>query len=47
MLSNVYLHYALDRWTDWWRQAARGKITMAYYADDVSVGFERQDESER
>jgi len=28
------------------RQAARGEITIVRYADDASVGFERQDEAE-
>lgn len=47
LLSNVYLHYVLDQWTDQWRQAARGEITIVHYADDAILGFERQDEAER
>jgi RNA-directed DNA polymerase len=47
LLSNVYLHYVLDQWTDEWRQAARGQITIVRYADDAILGFERQDEAER
>jgi RNA-directed DNA polymerase len=47
LLSNVYLHYALDQWTDQWRQAARGEITIVRYADDAILGFEHQDEAER
>jgi RNA-directed DNA polymerase len=47
LLSNVYLHYVLDQWTDQWRQAARGEITIVRYADDAILGFERQDEAER
>ena len=46
LLSNVYLHYVLDQWTDRWRQAARGEITIVRYADDAILGFERQDEAE-
>jgi RNA-directed DNA polymerase len=46
LLSNVYLHYVLDQWTDQWRQAARGAITIVRYADDATLGFERQDEAE-
>jgi hypothetical protein len=42
----VYLHYVLDQWTDQWRQAARGEITIVRYADDAILGFERQDEAE-
>ena len=47
LLSNVYLHFALDQWTDQWRQAARGEITIVRYADDAILGFEHQDEAER
>ena len=47
LLSNVYLHYALDQWTDQWRQAARSEITIVRYADDAILGFEHQDEAER
>ena len=47
LLSNVYLHYVLDQWTDQWRQAARGAITIVRYADDAILGFEHQDEAER
>jgi len=47
LLSNVYLHYVLDQWTDQWRQAARGEITIVRYADDAILGFERQDEAAR
>ncbi len=47
LLSNVYLHYVLDQWTDQWRQAAHGEITIVRYADDAILGFERQDEAER
>jgi RNA-directed DNA polymerase len=47
LLSNVYLHYVLDQWTDQWRQAAHGEVTIVRYADDAILGFERQDEAER
>ena len=47
LLSNVYLHYVLDQWTDQWRQAARGEMTIVRYADDAILGFEHQDEAER
>ena len=43
----MYLHYVLDQWTDQWRQAARGEITIVRYADDAILGFEHQDEAER
>lgn len=47
LLSNVYLHSVLDQWTDQWRQAAQGEITIVRYADDAILGFERQGEAER
>ena len=47
LLSNVYLHYVLDQWTDQWRQRGRGEITIVRYADDAILGFEHQDEAER
>jgi RNA-directed DNA polymerase len=47
LLSNVYLHYVLDQWTDQWRQAAQGEITIVRYADDAILGFQHQDEAER
>ena len=47
LLSNVYLHDVLDQWTDQWRQAARGEITIVRYADDAILGFEHQHEAER
>jgi group II intron reverse transcriptase/maturase len=47
LLSNVYLHYVLDQWTDQWRQTARGDITIVRYADDAILGFQHQDEAER
>jgi RNA-directed DNA polymerase len=34
LLSNVYLHYVLDQWTQQWRHAARGDVTIVRYADD-------------
>jgi RNA-directed DNA polymerase len=37
----------LGQWTDQWRQAARGEISIVRYADDAILGFERQDEAER
>jgi RNA-directed DNA polymerase len=47
LLSNVYLHYVLDRWTEQWRQTARGAITIVRYADDAILGFEFESEAER
>lgn len=47
LLSNVYLHYVLDQWSDQWRQSARGQITIVRYADDAILGFQYEDEAER
>ena len=45
LLSNVYLHYVLDQWTDQWRQTARGDVTIVRYADDAIIGFQHEDEA--
>lgn len=45
LLANIYLHYALDQWTDRWRQNARGDVTIVRYADDAIIGFEHEHEA--
>jgi group II intron reverse transcriptase/maturase len=41
LLSNVYLHYALDLWVQQWRKRnARGEVYMVRYADDEVLGFQ-------
>jgi group II intron reverse transcriptase/maturase len=48
LLANVYLHYVLDLWADWWRKRyAHGHVIIVRFADDFIVGFERQDDAER
>jgi hypothetical protein len=48
MLANVYLHYVLDLWADWWRKThARGNVIITRFADDFVVGFQYQDDAER
>ena len=48
MLANVYLHYVLDLWADWWRKThARGNVIIIRFADDFIVGFQYQDDAER
>jgi group II intron reverse transcriptase/maturase len=48
LLSNLYLHYALDLWVDWWRHhRARGDVIVVRYADDFIVGFQYKDDAER
>ena len=48
MLANVYLHYVLDLWVDWWRRHhARGEVIIVRFADDFVAGFQYQDDAER
>ncbi|WP_373372370.1 reverse transcriptase domain-containing protein [Polyangium mundeleinium] len=48
LLGNVYLHHVLDVWFE--REVKprmRGKTTLARYADDFVIGFEREDDAKR
>lgn len=48
LLANIYLHYVLDLWVDWWRKhRARGDVIIVRYADDFVLGFQHRDEAER
>lgn len=47
LLANVYLHYVLDLWIDWWRKQCRGKVVVIRFADDFVIGFERKDDADR
>jgi group II intron reverse transcriptase/maturase len=48
LLANVYLHYVLDLWADWWRKRhAHGEVIIVRFADDFIVGFEHQQDAER
>jgi RNA-directed DNA polymerase len=41
LLANVYLHYVLDLWVEWWRRnRARGDVIIVRFADDFIAGFE-------
>ena len=43
LLANVYLHYVLDLWVQWWRSRfAHGDVIIVRFADDFVVGFEHQ-----
>jgi group II intron reverse transcriptase/maturase len=43
LLANVYLHYVLDLWVDWWRrQPGRGDVIIVRWADDFIAGFETE-----
>jgi group II intron reverse transcriptase/maturase len=48
LLANVYLHYVLDLWADWWRRRnAHGDVIIVRWADDFIVGFEHQEDALR
>jgi RNA-directed DNA polymerase len=48
LLANVYLHYVLDLWADWWRKHhAHGDVIIVRWADDFIVGFEHRMDAER
>jgi group II intron reverse transcriptase/maturase len=46
LLANVYLHYVLDLWVDWWRrQPGRGDVVIVRWADDFIVGFDTEQDA--
>jgi RNA-directed DNA polymerase len=46
LLANVYLHYVLDLWAEWWRrQPGRGDVIIVRWADDFIVGFELEEDA--
>lgn len=46
LLANVFLHYVLDLWIDWWRKnRCRGDVVIVRYADDFVIGFQHEDEA--
>lgn len=48
LLANIYLHYVLDLWVEWWRNhQARGEVYIVRYADDVVMGFQNRWEAKR
>jgi RNA-directed DNA polymerase len=48
LLANIYLHYVLDLWVQWWRtKRAQGDVIVVRYADDFIVGFQHRHEAER
>lgn len=47
LLSNIYLHYALDLWVQAWRKRhARGEVYIVRYADDVVMGFQFEQDAQ-
>jgi RNA-directed DNA polymerase len=48
LLSNIYLHYALDLWAHQWRQRyAAGDVILVRYADDSVMGFQYEGDARR
>jgi group II intron reverse transcriptase/maturase len=48
LLANVYLHYVLDLWAEWWRHHhARGDVIIVRWADDFITGFEHREDAEQ
>ncbi len=48
LLANVYLHYVLDLWADWWRRRlAHGDVIIVRWADDFVVGFQHREDAGR
>ncbi len=48
LLANVYLHYVLDQWANWWRRRhAHGDMIIVRFADDFIAGFEHQGDAQR
>ncbi len=46
LLANVFLHYVLDLWIEWWRHnRCRGDVVVVRYADDFVIGFEHREEA--
>jgi RNA-directed DNA polymerase len=47
LLSNVFLHYVLDLWIQWWRaHHCRGDVVVVRYCDDFVIGFEQEREAQ-
>lgn len=48
LLSNIYLHYVLDKWVAEWRKTrAAGDVIVVRYADDFITGFQHRSEAEQ
>jgi RNA-directed DNA polymerase len=46
LLANIYLHYAFDLWAAAWRRTqAHGEMYIVRYADDVVMGFQREQDA--
>jgi RNA-directed DNA polymerase len=48
LLANIYLHYVLDLWVEWWRRTQTDRsVIMVRYADDFIIGFQIHADGER
>lgn len=48
LLANIYLHYVLDLWVNWWRRHhARGEVYFVRYVDDFVMGFQHPSDARR
>ena len=48
LLSNLYLHYVFDLWSQAWRKKrASGDVVITRFADDIVLGFQYQQEASR
>jgi RNA-directed DNA polymerase len=48
LLANVYLHHVFDLWADWWRRTrAHGDVIIVRFADDITIGFEHEQDAQR
>lgn len=48
VLANVFLHYAMDLWSQQWRtRQSEGDMIIVRFADDVIAGFQHHWEAER
>jgi group II intron reverse transcriptase/maturase len=46
LLSNIYLHFALDLWVSQWRKRhARGEVYFVRFADDVVMAFQYEQDA--
>lgn len=46
LLSNIYLHYVVDLWAMKWRRThAHGEVYIVRYADDLVMGFQREQDA--
>lgn len=46
LLANIYAHYVLDLWVEWWRdRPGRGEVIIVRWADDFIVGFEHEQDA--